>query len=173
LLVDFNKVLNEVEKTDSLREIFQFLNKNHLKIAFAESITGGAISDRFVSVAGASQIFDGSVVAYSNKAKHKLLGVNPKTISSFGVVSSQVAEEMLVGVQKLFDCNCAIATTGFAGPQISSEKVGKVIVACVVNDKKRIQELFLDGDRKSIVDQTVEAAIALLNYFIQEEINVR
>ena len=85
-------------------------------ISTAESCTGGLISKAITDAPGSSAYMMGSAVTYSNQAKMKLLGVNPETLEKFGAVSEQTALEMAQGCAKLFGTDCAISTTGIAGP---------------------------------------------------------
>lgn len=100
-------------------------------IAIAESCTGGKIAGMITSVPGSSRYFNGSVVAYSNDSKLKLLNVNAANINNYGAVSQQVVEEMAVGALHLFNSDYAIATTGIAGPDggTPEKPVGTVWIA--------------------------------------------
>ena len=89
---------------------------NNMKIATAESCTGGMIASKITSVAGASECFDCGVVTYSNEQKHKLLGVSEETLTKYGAVSEEVALEMCKGVKVLANSDFGISVTGIAGP---------------------------------------------------------
>ncbi|MDR0510018.1 MAG: CinA family nicotinamide mononucleotide deamidase-related protein [Rikenellaceae bacterium] len=110
------------------------LTAGGLTIAVAESCTGGAASAAFTAMSGASQYFRGGVVAYSNDIKVNVLGVSSDDLARYGAVSRQVAEQMAVGVRRLCGSDCAIATTGVAGPSGGSDEkpVGTVWVAAAV-----------------------------------------
>jgi PncC family amidohydrolase len=98
------------------QKVYEMLKKNNMKIATAESCTGGLLAGRLINVSGASEILDMSFVTYANSAKEELVFVNHDTIEQFGVVSEQVAAEMAVGAAKRANSRVAISTTGVAGP---------------------------------------------------------
>jgi len=85
-------------------------------LATAESCTGGYISHKITSVPGSSEYYKGSIIAYSNEIKEKLLKVNPKSIIEFGAVSQKVVEEMVIGLKKRMNTDYNIATSGISGP---------------------------------------------------------
>jgi len=97
-------------------EVGNLLKEKGLTIATAESCTGGLVAATLVNVPGSSEYFKGSVVAYSNEVKEKVLGVNPETLNTFGAVSAQTAREMAEGVRKLLSADIGLSTTGIAGP---------------------------------------------------------
>ncbi len=92
------------------------LIKNEIKLAIAESCTGGLLSSRLTDVSGSSAYIFQNFITYANEAKIKLLDVKPSTIEQFGVVSAEIAIEMAQGLIKNYNCNLAISTTGIAGP---------------------------------------------------------
>jgi nicotinamide-nucleotide amidase len=98
------------------QEIGNLLRQKGLTLGVVESATGGLISHRLTNVPGSSDYYKGSVTAYSNEAKIKLVGVKEATISQHGAVSSQVAEEMAKGGRKVLSVDICLADTGIAGP---------------------------------------------------------
>lgn len=99
-------------------------------ISFAESCTGGLCAKRVTDVAGASRVIGMSVVTYSRDAKKKLLGVKDETLDKFGIISSECAEEMALGMRELSGSDIAVSVTGLAGPTGDEGKpVGLVFVA--------------------------------------------
>ena len=105
------------EENDTLEQrIGQELLRVNASVGSAESCTGGYVAHLITQVSGASAYFKGSVLAYNAAVKQAILGVQAKTITDYGVVSKQVAEEMALGVQQLMKVDYAIATTGIAGP---------------------------------------------------------
>ncbi|MDL2288077.1 competence/damage-inducible protein A [Oscillospiraceae bacterium OttesenSCG-928-F05] len=116
---------------ESLEEaLFALLREKGLTFAAAESCTGGMLSSRLTDLAGVSEVFLGSVVAYANAAKTRLLGVPEALIAKHGAVSEPVAKAMAEGVRERFGADIAVAITGVAGPAASEEKpVGTVFIA--------------------------------------------
>lgn len=117
---------------DSLESVIgKKLSQRNWTFSTAESCTGGLISHRLTEVPGSSAYFMGTVVAYSNIVKEKLLGVKASTIKKYGAVSSQCAVEMARGARRLFKTDCALAVTGIAGPSGGSKEkpVGLVFAA--------------------------------------------
>lgn len=112
------------------KKIAKLLTANALKLASAESCTGGLISSRLTDISGSSVYTFQNFVTYANSAKVQLLGVNPETIEKYGVVSSYVAEEMVKGLLKKYNCSIAISTTGIAGPlgATNTKPVGLVFI---------------------------------------------
>ncbi len=132
--------------------LIKFLVSNKLKIATAESCTGGLVSASIVNVSGASKVFYEGVVTYSNEAKMRRLGVQESTLESFGAVSAQTAEEMAGGLV-CRDVDVAISTTGIAGPAGGTEEkpVGLVYIGIALRDQPPISHrLVFDGNREQI-----------------------
>ena len=103
-------------KNNNARAIVHLLTKRKETLALAESCTGGFIANQITNVSGASKIFKGGIVAYSNEAKEKFLGVRAATLKEHGAVSKEVAAEMAAGARKHFDTDYAVSVTGIAGP---------------------------------------------------------
>lgn len=102
---------------DTLQEnIVHMLMKKKLKVATAESCTGGLISERITRVSGSSEVFDCGICSYANEIKHKVLGVSEETLNVLGAVSAETAIQMAEGVKKLSGADIGISTTGIAGP---------------------------------------------------------
>jgi nicotinamide-nucleotide amidase len=142
-----------------------------LKLAIAESLTGGMLASEFASIAGASDVLLGGVVAYNNQAKAHLLGVSSQTLSTFGAVSQEVALEMAQGAQETFSSAndvsveqvVSVSTTGVAGPAQSEGKaVGTVYIAARWGDSSLARGYHFDGDRQQIRAASCQAAIELM-----------
>lgn len=124
------------------------------KVGVGESLTGGLISSKIVSVAGASEVFDEGFVTYANESKHSVLNVNEATLRKYGAVSDQTAYEMAVGLLSR-GCDYAVATTGIAGPEGgSAEKpVGLCFTAVGNMEGIHIYRQVFEGDRNGIREQ--------------------
>lgn len=132
-------------------------------ISTAESCTGGNIAHIITAVAGSSDYFKGSVVSYCNDVKVKVLGVNAADIERYGVVSSQVAEQMARGVQKLLDTDYAVATTGVAGPGASDGlPAGTIWVGVASRTEVKTRLLSLGSDRINNIEDASRLAIDFL-----------
>jgi nicotinamide-nucleotide amidase len=153
------------EKEEELEEIIgKLLKKYSLTLAVAESFTGGLIADRVTNISGSSAYFLGSVVTYSNESKIKLLKVNKKTLEKYGAVSKQTVKEMALGVQKLFACDCAIASTGIAGPTGATKPkpVGLCYLATACREKLVALEFHFSTDRLINKERGATAGLELL-----------
>lgn len=133
---------------DTLQEdVVKVLAKNKLKVATAESCTGGLISERITRVSGSSGVFDCGVCAYANEIKVKVLGVNQETLDVLGAVSAETAIQMAEGVKKLSGADIAVSTTGIAGPTggTPEKPVGTVFVGVCTNTKTYAVKLCING----------------------------
>lgn len=129
-------------------------------LSLAESITGGAVSACLVQIPGASRYFQGSIVAYSRKAKEELLEVPAQLIDKFGEVSEEVALHMALGAKKKFHSDLTLSTTGIAGPTTSPNKpVGMVAFGLLVGEKSQTFCHFFQGNREAIIEQTLQQAL--------------
>jgi nicotinamide-nucleotide amidase len=104
------------EDVDISKLVLEALEQKKLTLSFAESITGGNLSGEFVKNPGASKIFAGGIVAYSNETKKKVLGVKKETLDRYGAVSDAVVKEMALGLKKITGTDIAISVSGIAGP---------------------------------------------------------
>jgi nicotinamide-nucleotide amidase len=138
------------ERNEDLPEaIGKVLTQHGLTMATAESCTGGAIANAITDVAGSSAYFLGSVVAYQNEVKSRVLGVNDSDIEKFGAVSKEVALQMAKGIAKLTGADIGISTTGVAGPGGGSEEkpVGTIWIGFWTKDTHFALKAFLSKDR--------------------------
>jgi nicotinamide-nucleotide amidase len=141
-------------------------------IGLAESITGGLLAARLIELPGASDYVAGSVVAYSNEAKTKLLGVDPALIERHGAVSPEVAEAMAAGALERFDADTAAAITGVAGPGggTVAKPVGYVCWCVKTSDGRMLQrDTRLPGGRADIRDRSTTVAMHLLRRLLRGE----
>ena len=132
-------------------------------IATAESCTGGLVASRLTDFAGASNYFNGGVVAYTNEIKKSVLRVKAETLENFGAVSCQTALEMAANVREIFNSTFGLSTTGVAGPSTSEGKpVGTVFIAIVGENLSDVREFHFTGSRSEIKFQTADEAFKLL-----------
>lgn len=133
--------------------LLQELETRGLTIATAESCTGGNIAHLITSVPGSSKVFNGGVVAYSNEVKKNLLGVKPETLDTNGAVSIPVVEEMVLGACEALASDCAIATSGIAGPGGATEgkPVGTVCIAVRIPGETLSFTHHFPGNRQRVI----------------------
>jgi nicotinamide-nucleotide amidase len=146
-----------------IKEIVEILKNKKATITFAESCTGGRVASAFTAVSGVSEVFNGSVVSYSNEIKSLWLGVREQTLMEHGAVSRECVSEMLDGALKLARADYAIAISGIAGPSggTPEKPVGTVFIGVKGRGRMKIERFLFSGDRESIQNQSVESAILL------------
>lgn len=140
---EVGKYIYGIDKGSLEAVLVELLTEKGLKIATAESCTGGYISKRITNVSGSSAVLDGSIVTYANRIKEKFVGVSGETLEKYGAVSKQTALEMARGVRRLFDADVGISSTGIAGPTgaTATKAVGLVYVAVSFKDRDEVLEL--------------------------------
>ena len=146
------------------QKIVQLLTERQQTLAAAESLTGGLISDRIVSVPGASKVFLGGVVSYDEGIKEKVLRVSAETLKRHTAVSGETAREMAAGVRKLMNADYAVSATGYAGPD--GEDVGLVYIGFASKDRCESRQCRFSGDRGEIRRQSAEAALEILKEYL-------
>lgn len=136
------------------KQTVELLKSKKLKLATAESCTGGLISKRITDVSGSSEVFEGGVVCYSNRFKENVLGVSPETLKKYGAVSRETAREMAKGVLSLTKADIAVAVTGIAGPSSddTNKPVGLVYIA-VSDGKSTIVKKLLNNFTGDVREQ--------------------
>ena len=145
-----------------------------LKISTAESITGGMISAAITSVPGSSAVIEFGVCSYSNRIKHKILGVSEKTLEKFTEYSKECAEEMARGALEISGADFAVATSGIAGPMggTPEDPVGTVyICACDKRESLCERVVFENKGRGFIREAAAEKALAMLLSMVCKEIS--
>jgi nicotinamide-nucleotide amidase len=145
-------------------DVVRLLARKEKTLALAESCTGGFIAHQITNVSGASEIFLGGIVAYSNGVKEKFLGVRPETLKKHGAVSEAVAREMASGARKKFGADFAIAVTGIAGPTGGTEKppVGTVFIALACDFETVVVRKLNCFGREKFKTVTARQALELL-----------
>ena len=133
-------------------------------LATAESCTGGNIAHEITRIAGSSVYFKGSFVAYSNEVKIRVLNVSSETLSGFGAVSRETVLQMVSGVQRLLSSDCAIATSGIAGPGGGSveKPVGTVWIAVRYGERSEAECFCFEGDREQVIARATQSALLML-----------
>ena len=157
--LDFGSSLN---MTGAMAQLATALQQKHWRLATAESCTGGLIATCCTDLPGSSAWFEGGVVAYSNAAKMALLGVSPLLLEQQGAVSQAVAMAMAEGAVQRLSVDCALATTGIAGPAGGTidKPIGLVWLAWAFKGyPSQAQALYLDGNRAQIRWQATFVAI--------------
>lgn len=130
--------------------VLRLLEERGWTVGTAESATGGMVASRITSVPGASKVFAGSVVTYTNALKEQLLGVEPALVDRHGVVSRPVAEAMAEGARALLGVDCAIGVTGSAGPEPLEQPRGTLVIAVATPDGTASRSLVFPGDRERV-----------------------
>jgi nicotinamide-nucleotide amidase len=130
-------------------------------LAVAESCTGGLIGGALTAVAGSSAYFKGGVIAYSNEVKIEMLGVPATIIKEHGAVSTETVEAMARGAANLFDCECAVAVSGIAGPggQTPGKPVGLIYFGLYTPTVTKAMHRHFIGDRHQVRLQAVEVGL--------------
>lgn len=134
------------------------------RLATAESLTGGGIGQALTSVSGASAVFAGGIICYTNQVKNSVLGVPMETLNTCGAVSAPVAKAMAEGARRVIGADVAVAVTGLAGPDGDEfgNPVGTVFLGYADERAAFARECHFDGDRAQVREQTIEAALALI-----------
>ena len=147
--------------------VIKKLKKFHQTVVVAESLTGGGLGQALTDIPGASEVFLGGVIAYSDESKIKELGVSKTSIKKFSAVSEEVAIEMAESVRKKFKSKYGISTTGVAGPgKAYGQKAGTVWIGISTPNNTFAIPLSLTGERKSIRQATIESALASFSRII-------
>lgn len=141
-----------------------FCRRHGYTLGTAESCTGGTIAQRITAIAGCSDVFAGSVVSYANSVKTGVLGVSAADLDACGAVSREVVEQMAEGARRVLGCDCAVATSGIAGPggATPDKPVGTVWIACATPRATVSRLLHLPGDRARVIDRAATEALLLL-----------
>ncbi len=146
----------KIEKT-----LIAALAQAGLTLATAESCTGGMIASRLVSVPGASRVFCGGVVSYTNDIKQRLLGVDGTLLETLGAVSAPVAEAMAVGARSCLQSDLAVSVTGLAGPGggTAACPCGRVYIGVSTPHKTYARQYDFAGNRRRVRRKAADAAL--------------
>ena len=150
------------------QEVGDLLRQKGLTLGVVESATGGLISHLITNVPGSSDYYKGSVTAYSNEIKTKIVGVKEDTINKYGAVSNQVAEEMAQGGRKILGTDICLADTGIAGPTgATPEKpVGLFYIGLSHQSRTYSQKHIFQGNRQQNKRSAAETALGWLKQYL-------
>ena len=152
------------------KQLISLLKRKKLKLAVAESCTGGMLSSTITSFSGASKVFTLGVVAYSNQSKIKVLKVSKKIIRKYGSVSKQVCKAMVKNVSKIGKTNISVSITGIAGPSGGTKRkpVGLVYVGIKKGNRTEVKKyLFKNKGRSYIQKAAVNKSLGLILSFLK------
>ena len=157
----FGQSLYATGETSIEEVVAKMLVENNLKIAVAESCTGGMVSASLINYPGISSVFMEGCVTYSNEAKMKSLGVKKETLDVYGAVSPECAKEMASGVAARYNTNVGIATTGIAGPGGGTDEkpVGLVYFGIYINGKVITKKYVFNGDRQGVRERATRTIL--------------
>ena len=152
--------------------IVNILKQRNQTLSIAESVTGGYISSRIVSVPGCSTCYIGGVCSYSNKEKIEILNVKEETLKKYGAVSKRTAIEMAKDVRELMGTDFAISTTGIAGPSgaTGTKPVGLVWVGFSSKEKNFAMEFLFGKNRQINIERASQRALEILR---RELLNIK
>ena len=151
------------------KKIISLLIRKKLKLAIAESCTGGLLSSAITSVSGSSKVFTVGLVTYSNQAKINILKVNENIIKKYGAVSAECCEAMVKNLAKISKAQINVSVTGIAGPKGGTKNKPVGLVYIGVKKSNRIlvtKNIFKQKSRNSIQKATVKRSLEIINNLI-------
>ena len=165
MILNNNELLSKAEQTVTL------LKEKNLKIATAESCTGGMVSSYLTSVSGVSDVFELGVTSYSCRIKNEVLSVDKDTLQKFGAISESTAKQMAENVRKLSDADIGVSVTGAAGPKGSEgHNAGYVLVALSDADATIVKQLDIEPlNRNFVREQTVLNLFEIIIKYLEEK----
>ena len=152
---------------DSVKEIVVKFAKNNIKLAIAESCTGGYISNAITNISGASKVFERGIICYSNNSKIDLLNVDPDRIDQFGAVSEIVAKQLAHNIRVLSNVDIGIGITGIAGPTggTAEKPVGLVFIGFSTEKDTIVEKHQFKAERITFKEKVLEKVLSLLENF--------
>ena len=143
--------------------LVRFFTEKGLTVATAESCTGGMIGQRITAVAGASAIYLGGCITYTNDMKIRLLGVSPATIEAHTEVSAETAAEMAVGIRQRLGADVGLSTTGYAGPGggTAENPVGTVYIGVATSEGVATHRLYYRQKSRDYVREAAASKVML------------
>jgi len=152
-----------LENITLAEQLYRLLKLRRMKIAVAESFTGGGVGKALVGVSGISEVYTEGLNTYSNESKSARLGVKELTLKQYGAVSAETAYEMVEGLLSAGSCDIAISTTGIAGPKSDNTQkpVGLAYIGVGVKDDIAVYKFNFEGDRETITSTAINRALFL------------
>jgi nicotinamide-nucleotide amidase len=162
------------EDVSPVKHIAELLIQHKVKIAMAESCTGGYIANQFVIQPGISKVFNGSIISYSNEIKHRELGVPAEIFSTVGAVSEACARQMAEAALKKFGADIAVSTTGIAGPGGATDEkpVGLIYIGIATSKGSMVKKFYLFGTREQFMQRAANCVMVLLKDVIVSRFHV-
>lgn len=151
----------------SHKTIIAKLIEQNITLGSVESFTGGLFAATVVSYPGVSKIFKGSIIAYQNEIKQKLVNVSAEDIEKFGPVSSVVAQEMARNGQKSLNVDFCFAFTGNADSDSGKVEAGDVYIALIYGDVEILEHIHIKGDRNKVREEAVSYAFSMLERVLE------
>tara|TARA_Y100000590_G_scaffold450044_1_gene589117 strand:- start:448 stop:921 length:474 start_codon:yes stop_codon:yes gene_type:complete len=152
------------------KKVVKKLIKKKIKISFAESCTGGLLSNTITTLNGSSKVFDLGLITYSNQSKINLLKIPKKIITKYGAVSEQVCRAMVKNISKIAKTNMSVSITGIAGPGggTINKPVGLVYVGIKKGHNIKIKKYFIKNRGRSYIQKvTVGICLKLILSFLK------
>jgi nicotinamide-nucleotide amidase len=149
-------------------QIGELLRKHNLTLGTVESATGGLVSHLITNIPGSSDYYVGSLVSYSNQLKMKLAGVKKESLTKYGAVSSEVAEEMAAGGKKALEVDICLADTGIAGPggAVQGKPVGLFYLGLAHRNGIAHRKHLFSGSREENKNSAAEASLRWLKEYL-------
>jgi nicotinamide-nucleotide amidase len=156
--------MDEIEKT-----IGTILSNKRMTLGVIESATGGLISHRITNVAGSSDYYKGSITAYSNEIKNRIVGVKAETLEIYGSVSARTAEELASGGKRILEVDICIADTGIAGPggATPDKPIGLFYIGLSHKNTTFNRKRIFTGDREQNKKEAAETALQILKEYLE------
>ena len=154
------------------KRVGETLRRRGLRLAAAESCTGGLVGHRVTNIPGSSTYYMGSVTAYAYEAKVRLLGVKWETLETYGAVSSQVVSEMALGVRRALAADIGISISGIAGPGggTPEKPVGLVCFGLSTPDGVWTTQQQFDGDRTAVKEQAADFILGYILHYLDGQL---
>ena len=157
-----------MDKETPERRVFVLLKERGMTFAAAESCTGGLVAKRITDLAGASAVFHGGVVSYTNEVKAEVLGVPRELLDAYGAVSAPVARSMAENVRRLTRADLGVSVTGVAGPDTDERgnAVGTVFIALADGGETTVQRLALGTGRERVRQASADRIFDLISHYL-------